>query len=106
MRMTYVVTTNSPKVNGNTVTALNNAASLHEKKTMECVKAAIGRFFGVNADIVDKQGLIKYVPGSPYSKMIHATNGKEIVRISSMQLEELDNSIQLTTAYQTWDGKK
>ncbi len=32
MNHTYKITTKSPKINGSTVAALNNAAAIHEKK--------------------------------------------------------------------------
>ncbi len=106
MNHTYKITTKSPKINGSTVAALNNAAAIHEKNIMERVKAAVGRFYGINADIADSKRLFKYVPGHPYSRMIDIKHEKELVRIGSLNIDEFDHSINLVTAYQTWDGKK
>ena len=106
MNHTYKITTKSPKINGSTIAALNNAAAIHEKNIMERVKAAVGRFYGINADIADRKRLFKYVPGHPYGRMIDIKHEKELVRIGSLSIDEFDHSINLVTAYQTWDGKK
>ncbi|ATN94152.1 hypothetical protein HOS16_gp74 [Shigella phage vB_SflS-ISF001] len=106
MKHTYKIRTKYPKFNGTTDAALNNAAAIHEKKITEPVKAVVGRFYGINADIADSKRLFKYVPGLPYGRMISIKHEKVLVRIGSLSYDEFDHKLCLLTAYQTWDGKK
>lgn len=104
--MIYTLKTTKMVQNGIASASVRDAGMMHERRTLDRVKEAIARFYGISAELADKRKLIEFIPGSPYSVMRDRETKKELFVMEKVKLEEGSNFVLLSTAYKTWDGKK
>ena len=104
--MTYILNTKVGIVKGNVFAAANEAGRLHERNLMTQVRGAVARFYGVSAEIADRNKLIEFVPGTPISIMRDRKSKRELITLDKSSIREEGNYLIISTAYKTWDGKK